>query len=63
LEFSNADYTTVTVAYLDTAVGAGFEALVDNGLNVFVEGKYHFVFTPGVLLQDLPVLIGVRYGL
>jgi hypothetical protein len=52
-----------SVTNFDALVGAGVQFDLGNRTNLFIEGKYNFIFATGLTAQDIPVLAGVTAGL
>ena len=52
-----------SVINFDALVGAGIQFDLGNRTNLFIEGKYNFIFATGLTAQDIPVLLGVTAGL
>lgn len=42
--------------------GAGFNFAAGESLNLFVEGRFHNVFTDGSDVKFIPITVGVRFG-
>ena len=63
MQFVSASGQTATGTSLEESVGLGAQYRLSQQTFVFVEGKYSFTFSTGVMGEDLPVIAGLEFGI
>lgn len=59
---SGAFATTGSTTKFGVNAGAGFDYKAGGGAGLFVEGRFHDVFTSGKDITFIPVTVGIRFG-
>lgn len=63
VQFAAVPGQSATGISMAETVGIGFQYRLADLTNLFVEGKYNFTFSTGVVGEDLPVVAGLEFGI